>query len=165
MTLIKTREIQPPSGWRLALYRLPVYLYRIGLGGFFGRRFIMLHHTGRHSGQIRHTVLEVVQYDKNTGRYIIASGFGEHSQWYKNLMCHPDAKLECLWKTVDVRAERLNAPEAEREMVSYGKRNPRAAQMVAGLIGYAHDGSEEDLREFSKVVPLIRLTPARATNR
>ena len=91
--------------------------------------------------------------------FIIASGFGEKSQWYKNLMGCPKTTIYSGWNKINVMASRIPLSEAEKEMVIYGTRNPRAAKMVAGLIGYEHEGSERDLKELSKIVPLIRLVP------
>ncbi|NEE11427.1 nitroreductase family deazaflavin-dependent oxidoreductase, partial [Streptomyces sp. SID7499] len=38
-----------PRGWRRRLARLPIAFYRVGLGPVFGRRLLLLHHTGRNS--------------------------------------------------------------------------------------------------------------------
>lgn len=159
MTLRKKRDVQPPRGWTRAFYRAPILIYRIGLGGLLGRRFLLLHHLGRHTGKPRRAVLEVMGRDSATGACIVACGFGEQTHWLRNLMAQPDARIELGWKGIDVRAERLAPADAEREMVEYGRRTPRAARLVAGLIGYEHDGSDEDLRALAGVLPLIRLAP------
>jgi len=131
----------------------------MGLGWLLGRRFLLLHHVGRHSGFARRAVLEVMRHDPATNTCIIASGFGERADWFRNLMAHPEARIELGWKRIEVRAERLSLEEAEREMVDYGHRHPRAARLVATLIGYEHDGSDEDLRALAGVLPLVRLRP------
>lgn len=155
--LIKTKEITAPKGWALRLYRVPIFLYRIGLGGLLGKRFILLNHVGRKSGSIRRAVLEVVRYDPGLNEFVIASGFGERSQWYKNLMLHPQIQIQTGWDQHCVMATRIPPVKAELEMIDYGHRNPKAASMVAGLIGYTHSGSDDDLRDLSKIVPLLKL--------
>lgn len=159
MTVRKKRDVQPPRGWPRAFYRAPIWIYHIGLGGLLGRRFLLLHHVGRRSGQPRRAVLEVVRHEPATSTCIVASGFGERADWLRNLMAQPEARIELGWKRIDVRAERLAPADAEKEMVDYGRRNPRAARLVAGLIGYEHDGSNEDLRTLAGILPLIRLVP------
>ena len=41
----------PPSHFLQSLYRLPVNLYRWGLGWLFGKRFVLFHQVGRKSGK------------------------------------------------------------------------------------------------------------------
>ncbi|MFE3181054.1 hypothetical protein ACFXKR_09165 [Streptomyces violascens] len=50
---------RPPVGRRRTLSRLPVHLYRLGLGPLFGKRLLLLIHTGRVSGRARKVVVEV----------------------------------------------------------------------------------------------------------
>ncbi|WP_353810393.1 nitroreductase family deazaflavin-dependent oxidoreductase [Agromyces sp. SYSU T00194] len=77
-TLIRTR-------W---LVRLPIPLYRAGLGVLLGRRLTMIEHVGRSSGEPRYVALEVV--DRPDDRTVfVAAGFGRGSQWYRNLRANP----------------------------------------------------------------------------
>ncbi|SEK55561.1 hypothetical protein [Nonomuraea pusilla] len=46
------RRPDPPSGLRRALWRLPVHLYRAGLGRLLGGRLMLLTHVGRVSGRL-----------------------------------------------------------------------------------------------------------------
>ena len=66
------------------MVRAPITLYRHGLGWVFGRRVLMLEHTGRRSGQARFVCLEVVERP-GPDRVVIVSGFGERAEWYRNL--------------------------------------------------------------------------------
>jgi deazaflavin-dependent oxidoreductase (nitroreductase family) len=45
----------------------------------------MLEHLGRRSGHRRYVVLEVIDCP-SPGRYVVSSGFGERSQWFRNVM-------------------------------------------------------------------------------
>ncbi len=157
MALVKVREVEPLRGWKLMTYRAPIFLYWIGLGELFGQRFLLLTHIGRNSGTHHQTVLEVVRSDPAKGEYVIASGFGQRSQWYKNLVAHPEVVIQVGRRRLDVQASLIPDSEAEDEMVGYGHRHPGSAKMVAGLIGYKHEGSDEDLRALSKIVPLLML--------
>ena len=67
---------QPPVGWRRFAARLPILLFRCGLGWVFGSRLLLLHHSGRVTGLHRRVVLEVVEYDPADGSWVVASGFG-----------------------------------------------------------------------------------------
>ena len=70
------------------LVRAPIWLYRFHLGFLFGRRMLLLEHLGRKSGARRYAVLEVVDHPR-TDEYVIVSGFGERSQWYRNVVANP----------------------------------------------------------------------------
>src|SRR5581483_6476732 len=72
-----------PRGVARRLARLPIWLYRLGLGRLLGERFLMLTHIGRTSGRLRQTVVEVVRHDRLSDTYIIASGWGERADWYR----------------------------------------------------------------------------------
>ena len=75
----------PPKGFLKLFFRIPVYFYRIGLGWLFGERFVLINHIGRKSGKPYQTVVEVVEREKESGNIIVVAGYGEQTQWYKNL--------------------------------------------------------------------------------
>ena len=68
-------KLSRPARTRLgrALVRAPIWLYRLGLGGLLGRRFLLLTYTGRKSGRPRQVVLEVVGRHEPSGGFLIAS--------------------------------------------------------------------------------------------
>ncbi|MGO1839262.1 MAG: nitroreductase family deazaflavin-dependent oxidoreductase [Candidatus Microbacterium stercoravium] len=83
------------------LMRLPIPLYRAGLGRLLGRRLVMIEHVGRSSGEPRYVVVEVVEREGRALR--VASGFGTRAQWYRNLRANGIAHLS----TGGVRRERV----------------------------------------------------------
>ncbi|MFQ5698312.1 MAG: nitroreductase family deazaflavin-dependent oxidoreductase [Myxococcota bacterium] len=162
----RLRETQPPTGWRRTLYRLPIGLYRVGLGGLLGHRFLLLEHRGRKTGLRRRVVVEVLRHDPEDGVWIVSSGWGERAQWYRNLRAHPQLTLTFGRRRLEAEARPLDPAGAEREMIRYGHRYPRAARSVARLIGWAIDGSDDDLRALAREVRLIELrrAPAQASS-
>ena len=121
----KIKEVQSPQGLARLAWRAPIWFYRLGLGGLFGKRFILLTHTGRKTGKPRQAVLEVVQYNKEKGAYVVASGFGEKSDWYQNVIINPDIIIQVGRKRMTARAERLGLREATEIMLDYNRRNPK----------------------------------------
>src|SRR6266511_3711376 len=91
-TLMQTKiaERFPVRGRLRALLRLPIWLYRLRLGWLLGERGLMLTHIGRKSGQLRRTVLEVGGYDPTSDTYTIVAGWGERSDWVRNIQQRPD---------------------------------------------------------------------------
>lgn len=155
--LEKIKDTSTPTGLRRAVYRFPIVLYRLGLGGLLGGRFLLLTHTGRKSGLSRHTVLEVVRYDVEEETYIVASGWGARAQWYQNIRANTGVGIQVGRRRCHARATSLEPAAAEREMLDYGHRNPGAAKFVARLMGYRIDGTDADLRALAALVPFIAM--------
>jgi hypothetical protein len=63
-------------------FRLPILLYRLGLGPIVGRRFMILTTTGRKSGLPRHHAIEFHSFE---GRKYVFSAWGDKADWYRNL--------------------------------------------------------------------------------
>ncbi len=150
----------PPTGARRLLFRLPIWLYRARLGALLGRRFVLVHHLGRRSGRPREVVLEVVHHDPVKGTVTVASGFGPESDWYRNLLAHPAARIELGARRLDVRAIPVPPAEAEGVMLDYARRHRRTARRLAGFMGFAVDGSDDDFRAVGRKLPFVRLEPA-----
>ena len=81
----------PTSGWRRAMFKWPVQLWRLGLGPWLGRLFILITHTGRKSGLPRRTLVELHRID---GKTYAPSGFGRRSQWYRNIEVDPRVTIQ-----------------------------------------------------------------------
>jgi deazaflavin-dependent oxidoreductase (nitroreductase family) len=155
----KVAAPQPPRGLTRLLFRAPIYLYRVGLGWLLGGRFLLLTHTGRKSGLPRQAMVEVVRHDEGSDTYVIASGFGEKSQWFQNLMHNPDVTIQVGRRKLAVTARQLAPAEAADEMAAYAQRHPSAARSLARLMGYQVDGSESDYRALGEQIPFITLQP------
>ena len=146
---------QPPRGWKRIPWRLPIWLYRIGLGGLLGRRFLLLTHTGRKTGLPRYAVVEVIRYDPTTNTYYVASGFGERSDWFRNIQKTPQVTIQVGRRKMAAVAERLSSEDAERELLDYARRHPRALRSLARLLGYRIENPEEDVRVLTQAVPIV----------
>jgi len=154
------KKIGPPSGLRRFLLRLPIHLYRMGLGWMLGDRLLLLHHLGRISGKARSVVLEVVEHDNASDSFVVASGWGPTAAWYRNVLHTPDVTINVGGRNMDVTALPLTREEGADVFVRYAARHPRAAKRVLPrLMGYSVDGSEADFREFGLRLPFVRLVP------
>lgn len=147
----------PPAGLRRRLWRLPIRLYRMGLGPLMGRRIMLLTHTGRVSGRRRQAVIEVVQHDEDS--YVAASGFGPRADWYRNVMATPDVTIQIGGQVLQVTATPILAEEGAEIMARYAPRHPAAARQLCRIMGFAVDGSVADYREVGRRIPFVRFTP------
>ena len=154
------KKIGPPSGFRRFLFRLPIYLYRLGLGWILGDRLLLLHHVGRVSGKPRSVVLEVAEHDSGTDSFLVASGWGPTAAWYRNVLETPDVTIEVGRRSISVTSLPLTKEEGAEVFVRYAKRHPKAAKRVLPrLMGYSVDGTEEDFRAVGRMMPFIRFAP------
>ncbi|MFG2335513.1 nitroreductase family deazaflavin-dependent oxidoreductase [Streptomyces yangpuensis] len=148
----------PPVGWRRLLARLPLVLYRVGLGPVLGKRFLVLHHEGCYSGRRRTVCLEVVDHDPLYGTWTVASGFGDRSQWYRNLRHVPQVVIQVGRQRHAVTAYFLSPEESAEAMVQYAASHPRAVRMVCGLLSPdLGRGTQGDLRQVGRRIPFVRL--------
>jgi deazaflavin-dependent oxidoreductase (nitroreductase family) len=149
----------PPTGLRRLLFRLPIHLYRAGLGWLFGRRCLLLTHVGRRSGKPRQVVIEVVEHDRADESYFVCSGFGPRADWYRNLLATPSATIMIGRRRIPVEAVALPSNEGSELMARYAERHPAAARKLARFMGFGLDGSAEDYRAAGRELPFVRLRP------
>ncbi|WP_214409168.1 nitroreductase family deazaflavin-dependent oxidoreductase [Sphaerisporangium fuscum] len=151
------KRAAPPTGLHRRLWRLPVHLYRLGLGPLLGHRLMLLTHTGRVSGRRRQAVIEVVHRDDHG--YVAASGFGSRADWYRNVMTTPQVTIQIGGKILRATATPIDTDEGAQIMARYAPRHPLAARQLCKLMGFAVDGSLEDYREVGRHIPFVRFIP------
>lgn len=87
--------VAKPAAWSLrrrGLARAQIPLFEVGLGFMFGSRLLMVEHTGRHSGLARRVILEVIGHPA-PDVYMVSSGFGRTSQWFRNIQANPGIRI------------------------------------------------------------------------
>ncbi len=151
----KIKEVTPPRGLARLLFRLPIWLYRLGLGGLLGDRFMLLTHIGRKSGLKRHTMLEVVRYDKEKNTFIAAAGFGPQSDWYRNIHVNPHVTVQTSQHTWQMTAYFLKPEQAGKELLDYAQRYPLALRELSRFMGYRLDGTQDDIRAMGHALPMV----------
>lgn len=151
---------EPLTGWKRSVARLPIHLFRMGLGPLFRGRLLLLIHTGRLSGEPRHTALEVVEAGQEAdGRraWTVASGFGPSADWYRNLRKTPQAVVQLGRGYLTVSAHFLPEEEGGELMARYAPRHPKAARKLSAFMGFDVDGSVEGYRRAGTAIPFVRL--------
>jgi deazaflavin-dependent oxidoreductase (nitroreductase family) len=145
------------------LFRAPVYLYRWHLGWLFGKRGLLLTHTGRRSGLRRQTVLEVVEYRKEGPEVVVANGFGPNSDWVRNIQAKPDEEVTVGSQHFAASHRFLDEEEAVGVIRDYEYRNRFIAPVVrAGfswLVGWKYRSTDADRRLLVSQIPLLAFRP------
>jgi deazaflavin-dependent oxidoreductase (nitroreductase family) len=150
----------PVKGWLRFGVRLPLWLYRAHLGWLLGERFLRLTHIGRKTGQPHQTVLEVVDHDWATDRYIVTSGWGEKSDWYQNVLKMSQVVIDVDRRHLNVTAEHLSINEAEQWLFNYAQAHPRTFQGLAKFMtGQTLGTTRADCRRVAEAIPVIAFRP------
>ena len=155
----RTLGDKPPQGFGRAFSRFPLWFYRLRLGFLLGERFLMLTHTGRKSGLARETMLEVVRHDTLTDSYVVASGWGENSNWFRNILKNPRVSIAVGFRRcLPVLAVRLSEQGAKAEFLDYARRHPRAFRLIASrALGHPIGDAEVDSRLLARHIPIVVL--------
>jgi deazaflavin-dependent oxidoreductase (nitroreductase family) len=83
--------VYPARGRNKWIYKIPVFLWQLGLSRFLPENYLLLTTTGRKTGKPRRTMLEFTLVDD---QIYLLSGWGLRSQWCKNLVANPQATVQ-----------------------------------------------------------------------
>jgi deazaflavin-dependent oxidoreductase (nitroreductase family) len=154
-------DTPPGKALRLGL-RLPIRLYHMRLGWLLGSRFLLLNHTGRKSGLPRQTVIEVVQHDKETDTYYVASGWGEKSDWYQNIRKSPDVTIQVGRRKFQSTAKFISPDQAIPIMEAYARKHPIAFNELSGLfLGERLKSNSNAPQHLAEKMPMVAFHPER----
>lgn len=149
-----------PSGLRRLLFRLPVHLYRAGLGPLLGHRFVYLAHTGRISGERRDVVLEVVRWRPEVPEVAVVAAWGRRADWFRNLAAAPALEVRVgrhRWLRPD--HEVLDEVEAVDLLGHYRHHHPRSWAALAPRLGLNLDTPDADIATAAQRFPAVVLRP------
>lgn len=127
------------------LVRAPIWLYRARLGFVMGHRMLLLEHVGRKTGARRYAVLEVVERPSHD-EYVIVSGFGERSQWYRNVLADPHVHVSVgFHQAIPAVVTPMRRDSAEAALARYAERYPRTWARIKPTLEAALNTPELDL--------------------
>jgi deazaflavin-dependent oxidoreductase (nitroreductase family) len=133
--------------------RLPIALFRAGLGFLFGPRLVMIEHRGRVSNRRRFVMVECV--DRLGATIRVASGFGEQAQWYRNIAANGIAYITSgRRRRVRVTPRMLSREESDRALEEYAGAHPTTWRHLSSAIRVA-TGHDPDVRLID-LVPVSR---------
>lgn len=137
------------------LVRAPIWLFRARMGWLVGPRFLLVEHHGRVSGLKRFVVLEVIGRTA-TGTYFVASGFGTHSQWYRNIVADNRVRVTVgVRRARKARARLVSEAEAREVLSPYRSAHPRTWRTLLAVLEstlgepVSDDGTELPLVAFT----------------
>jgi deazaflavin-dependent oxidoreductase (nitroreductase family) len=149
-----------PGRLALAIFHLPLPLYRRGWGWLLGRTFLVLTHTGRKSGKIRETAAMVLGDDRATGEAVICSVWGENTDWIRNLRSHPALRVQIGRDSFAPEQRFLSEDERLAVAIEFRHRHPLRLRLLAAVFGWGDLRSDQAAREFVRTRPFVGLRPA-----
>lgn len=136
------------------LMRAPIWIYRSGAGAMLGSRLLMLEHVGRKSGARRYVVLEVVGHP-TPDSYLVASGFGENAQWFRNIKANPEVRVYAGGRSPSSATARiLTRQESDRALGDYVSRHPQAWNRFKPVLERTLGSS---ISETNTALPIVEL--------
>lgn len=136
------------------LVRAPIWIYKARAGAVLGSRLLMLEHIGRNSGARRYVVLEVLDHPA-PDRYVVASGFGDKAQWFRNVQANPRVRVYVGSRApAPASARVLTQDEADQTLAAYINRHPRA---WAGFKGVLEKTLGRPVTETNAPLPMVEL--------
>lgn len=146
-----------PGGSLRPIARLPLQLYRLGLGWLLGPvPLLILTARGRSSGLPRHTVLE---YRRHGSKYYLISGWGAFPDWVKNIERNPQVTIQHGSTERAARASVVkDTAEALRAVYMFRRNSPLAEVILSSM----SSADTIDLRTLTRVAnefTVVRLDP------
>ncbi len=131
---------------------------RLGLGTWiatpFGGYILLVRVRGRKSGLVRETPLSYLVAE---GSAWVMAGFGDRTEWLRNLQVDPEVEVWLPGRVLRCRAEEVADPEVRARILP---ELTRAAGVPGAMIGFnPWSAPDERILETLTAIPLVRLAP------
>jgi deazaflavin-dependent oxidoreductase (nitroreductase family) len=143
------------------LFKIPVWLHRIGLGGWeklIGAQWMLITHTGRRSGKQYRSMVDVMDYDRSTDTYYIEAAYGTRADWYRNIQANPVFEARVGRRSFNARAVSLTSESTADMLLKFYREKPVYTRSVMAMVGLRFTG-EDDLRAIASKLLLLAVTP------
>lgn len=150
-----------PGRLALAVFRMPLPLYRRDKGWMLGRTFLKLEHLGRRTGQPHDMVAMVLADDPDTGEVVIFSGWGANADWLLNLHAGPAREVRIGHDRFVPEHRFLSENEAVAVVIAFRQRHPQRQRLASAILGWGDLRSDAAIRQFVREHPFVALRPAR----
>jgi deazaflavin-dependent oxidoreductase (nitroreductase family) len=154
MTEVKEISIKRPGYLLRTLFRVPLVLYRLGLGDLMSMQ-ILLTTVGRRTGRHYKVVVDIIEHDKTKDTYYVSAAFGPQSDWYLNLKANPIVQAQVGRRKFIVRTTTLPFNEAEDILVKFTCRHQHYVNFMMHVIGVRISWSKENMHTLALKIPVI----------
>ena len=148
-----------PGRLALAVFRLPLPLYRRGWGWLLGDTFLLLVHAGRKTGKFYSTVAMVLSYDRQSHEAVICSAWGKDTDWIRNIRAHPALKVQIGRESFTPDQRFLSEDESAAVVAGFRRRHPYRSRLLASVLGWGDLRPAAAAREFVSTRPFVSPRP------
>ena len=147
-----------PGRLALAVFRVPLPLYRAGWGWLLGRTFLLLVHAGRTTGQPHAMTAMVLRYDAATHEAVICSAWGVDADWLRNIRARPALQVQMGRESFTPTQRFLSEDESFAVTLEFCLRHPARLGVVRRVLGWDLR-TEATIREFVHQRPFVGFRP------
>jgi deazaflavin-dependent oxidoreductase (nitroreductase family) len=149
-----------PGRLALAVFRLPLPLYRRGWGWVLGDTFLLLVHAGRKTGKLHSTVAMALRYDPETHEAVICSAWGQNTDWVRNIRVRPALRVQIGRESFTPEQRFLSEQESFAVAAGFRRRHPWRLRLLTWILGWDDLRSDAALRDFVRSRPFVSFRPA-----
>ena len=144
----------------MAVFRLPLPLYRRGWGGLLGHTFLFLVHAGRKTGKPHSTVAMVLRYDRRTHEAVICSAWGRDADWVRNIRARPALQVQIGRESFTPQQRFLSEEESLAVVAGFRRRHLWRLRLITSVLGWGDLRSDTAARDFVRTRPFVSFRPA-----
>jgi deazaflavin-dependent oxidoreductase (nitroreductase family) len=147
-----------PGRIALALFRLPLPLYRRGWGRLLGHTFLLLVHQGRKTGNPHATVAMTLSHDRETHEAIICSGWGQNTDWIRNIRARPALQVQIGRESFTPEQRFLTEDESVAVVAGFRRRHPWRLRLITSIFGW-NLSTDAAINDFVRSRPFVAFHP------
>ena len=148
-----------PTGVTRHVVRLPIWMYRLGLGSMMSAmRLMVLSTWGRKSGLPRHAAIE---YRTHGSKIYVVSAWGRRPNWCVNLTEQPVVRVRLGRRAFSAKASVVeDTSEALRVLYLFRKRAPFIYDPIIAYLSNRQSVNSRTLPDVSHMFTIVRLDPS-----
>ena len=149
-----------PGRLALAVFRLPLPIYRRGWGWLLGHTFLLVVHAGRRTGKLHSTVAMALTHDPKTHEAVICSVWGENTDWVRNIRARPAVQVQIGRESFTPEQRFLSNDESFAVAVEFRRRHPWRLRLLTWILGWDDLDTDTAVRDFVRSRPFVSFRPA-----
>jgi len=150
---------QQPGRLALAIFRLPLPMYRRGWGWLLGRTFLLIVHAGRKTGKQHSTVAMVLRYDRGPREAVVFSAWGQNTDWIRNIRVRPALRVQLGRESFTPQQRFLSEDESFAVVAQFRRGHPWRLRLATWVMGWEDLRSDTAARDFISTRPFVAFRP------